>query len=114
MIIRIWGKNTCALLFFVIILVAAPVWASEDEAELAKKLSNPVAELISMPLQNNWDFGIGPEDATRYTLNVQPVIPFSINRDWNLITRTIVPVIQAAAHMRNGPTEVRTGASALR
>lgn len=46
-----------------------------------------------MPFQNNWDFGIGPEDATRYTLNFQPVIPFSLGDDWNLITRTIVPVI---------------------
>jgi len=88
-------KSTVLLICTVIILIAAPLWAMEDEAELAKKLSNPVASLISIPLQNNWDFGIGPEDATRYTLNIQPVIPFSINRDWNMITRTIVPVIHA-------------------
>jgi hypothetical protein len=64
-------------------------------AELAKELQNPIASLISVPLQNNWDFGIGPEDAMRYTVNIQPVIPFSLTKDWNLITRTILPVIYA-------------------
>lgn len=48
-----------------------------------------------MPLQANWDFGIGPNDATRFTLNVQPVIPISLNDDTNLIIRTIVPIIDA-------------------
>ncbi len=66
-----------------------------NEAELAKELQNPVANLISVPLQSNMDFRIGPKDALRYTLNVQPVIPFSLNDNWNLITRTIVPVIYA-------------------
>ncbi len=66
-----------------------------QQAELAKKLQNPVANLISVPIQNNWDFGIGPEDAMRYTANIQPVIPFSISEDWNVITRTILPVIYA-------------------
>src|SRR5215831_7933320 len=64
-----------------------------EQAELAKKLQNPVANLISVPFQNNWDFGIGPKDAMKYTLNFQPVIPFSLNDDWNLITRTILPYI---------------------
>ena len=66
-----------------------------QEAELAMKLQNPIAAMISVPLQNNWDFGIGPADAMRYTCNIQPVIPFSISKDWNLITRTIMPVIYA-------------------
>jgi hypothetical protein len=65
------------------------------EAELAKKLQNPVANLISVPFQNNVDFRIGPKDALRYTLNVQPVIPISLSENWNLITRTIVPIIYA-------------------
>jgi hypothetical protein len=64
-------------------------------AELARKLQNPVASLIQVPIQNNWDFGIGPANAMRYTANVQPVIPFALGQDWNLITRTIVPVIYA-------------------
>jgi hypothetical protein len=74
---------------------AAPVSAADQQAELAKKLQNPVANLISVPIQSNWDWGIGNRDAMKYTVNVQPVIPFSISDDWNLITRTIVPFIYA-------------------
>ena len=68
---------------------------SEDEAaELAKKLQNPVASLISVPFQNNFDFNIGPnDDGFRYTMNFQPVIPISISQDYNMIVRTIVPFI---------------------
>ena len=65
----------------------------DQEAELAKKLQNPVASLISVPIQNNWDFGIGPAHAMKYTANIQPVVPVSISEDWNLIVRTILPVI---------------------
>ncbi len=61
--------------------------------DLAKKLANPVADLISVPLQFNYDEPFGPKDASRVTLNVQPVIPISISEDWNLISRTIIPVI---------------------
>jgi len=71
------------------------------EAELAKKLQNPVANLVSVPIQNNWDFGIGPNNAMKYTVNIQPVIPFSISQDWNLITRSILPVIYAEAPISN-------------
>ena len=57
-------------------------------------MSNPIASLISVPFQSNWDRDIGPaDDGRRYSLNVQPVIPVSISRDWNLISRTIFPVI---------------------
>jgi hypothetical protein len=60
---------------------------------LAKKLQNPVANLISVPLQNNFDFRIGEANGERYTLNVQPVVPISISDKWNLIGRAIIPVI---------------------
>ena len=67
---------------------------ADKEAELAKQLQNPVASLISVPFQSNFDFNLGPnDDGFKYTLNFQPVIPVSLGKDWNLIIRTIVPII---------------------
>jgi len=86
--------------------------ATDDKAqaaELAKKLQNPVASLISAPIQNNWDFGYGPAHAMRYTANVQPVIPFSLSPDWNLITRTIVPTIYAESPTVGGSDKFGLG-----
>ena len=105
------GTKSILLLATVLLVVACgPAMAQEgaeneaadQAAELAKKLQNPVASLISVPLQNNWDFGIGSKNTTRYTLNVQPVIPFSIGKEWNLITRTIIPFIHAEASVAGG------------
>jgi len=67
--------------------------ADESETELAKKTQNPVADLISVPFQTNFNFNTGTTDATVYVLNVQPVIPFKLTEDWNLITRTVMPII---------------------
>jgi hypothetical protein len=83
--------------------------AEAQQAELAMKLQNPVADLISVPIQNNWDFGIGPARAMRYTANVQPVIPFSLTRDWSLITRTIVPVIYTESPLKGGGSTAGLG-----
>lgn len=67
--------------------------AQPDADELAKQLQNPVASLISVPLQGNFDYGIGPADGTRTTINIQPVIPISISENWNLVGRVILPII---------------------
>lgn len=80
-----------------------------DAAALAKKLSNPVASLISVPLQFNYDEGYGPKDAAKYVLNIQPVIPFSISDDWNLIVRTIVPVDYQESFADGGDTAIGLG-----
>lgn len=65
-----------------------------DEAELAQELNNPVADIMSFPLQNNFDFGSGPDGSGfRYTLNIQPVLPMSLGSEWLVIHRTILPVI---------------------
>lgn len=77
-----------------IIPAARPALAADDAAELAKQLSNPVAALISVPIQFNYNSNIGPaRDGERTTINIQPVIPIEINADWNLISRTILPVV---------------------
>ncbi len=78
----------------VMLLVAASAVAEESDQELVKKLNNPVASLISVPFQSNWDFHMGPlNQGWKYTLNFQPVVPVSLNEHWNLIIRTIVPYI---------------------
>lgn len=72
---------------------APPAEAQGDDAQaLAQQLSNPVASLISVPLQQNFDFGIGPEDGMRATLNIQPVVPITLSDRWTLVLRTILPI----------------------
>ena len=78
----------------------------QDAQELAKKLSNPVASLISLPFQQNFDFGMGAGSGWRSTLNIQPVIPITLSQKWNLISRTILPII----HQHNVvPNSSQTG-----
>jgi hypothetical protein len=67
--------------------------SSAESAELAKKLSNPVSDLVSVPFQFNCEANVGPSELTRFVLNVQPVMPFSLNEDWNLIARLIMPFV---------------------
>jgi hypothetical protein len=81
------------LLFFIALPLTEAAQTDSSAEDLAKKTQNPVADLISVPLQSNWNFGAGSRDKTIYILNVQPVIPISITQEWNLITRVIMPVI---------------------
>ena len=70
--------------------------AGETE-DLARAAQNPVASMISLPFQNNSNFNFGPQEKTQNIMNIQPVLPFELNEDWNLITRTIIPVISQPA-----------------
>jgi len=83
----------------------AVVWAEEGsddtEADLARKTQNPVSDLISLPFQYNIDFNAGPHDRTKHTVNIQPVYPISLNEEWNLITRTILPVVDWPAPIKD-------------
>ena len=63
-----------------------------SSSKLAEKLQNPVADLISLPFQNNTNFNVGPHLGTQDILNIQPVVPIHVSPDWNVITRTIVPL----------------------
>ncbi len=76
-------------------LTVRPAFAQEGDgelAELAKKVQNPIADLISVPIQNNMNFGYGPDDDVQNVLNIQPVIPIDAGRV-TVITRTIIPLV---------------------
>jgi hypothetical protein len=80
----------CALLG--VLLLPNPA-SAQDEGGLARQVQNPVASLISVPFQNNFNFGVGPDNDLQYILNVQPVLPVKLNDDWSLISRTILPLV---------------------
>ena len=75
------------------LFAGVPARAEMSAEELAKLAQNPVGNMVSVPFQNNANLNYGPDKGTQNILNIQPVIPISVNKDWNIITRTIVPVI---------------------
>jgi hypothetical protein len=86
---------------------AAPA-QTDDAAELAKRLQNPIAAHVVVPLQSDYDRGLGPNcHGWQYKLNVQPVVPFAINGDWNLISRTVMTAV--AQHVIDGATQTGLG-----
>src|SRR5262244_436902 len=87
------GRWLAAALFGAAMLAAIKAHAEMRAEELAKLAQNPVGNLISLPFQNNTNLNFGPEKGTQNILNIQPVVPISVDKDWNIITRTILPVI---------------------
>jgi len=78
--------------FAITLLGALSAVHAAGQSDLARAAQNPITDLISLPLQNYTNFNVGPQERTQNILNVQPVWPFSIGDDWNVITRTILPV----------------------
>ena len=86
--------HTCSKLLTILCLSLSSAYTAAADAELAKKLANPVADIINLPFQFNYDHSIGTtENIERYQINIQPVIPIKLNENWNVISRTILPVI---------------------
>jgi hypothetical protein len=79
--------------FLAAMFAATSARAALSEEDLAKIAQNPVGNLISVPFQANMNLNTGPLDRTQNVLNIQPVIPIALSSDWNIITRTILPII---------------------
>ncbi len=77
--------------------------------ELARAAQNPVADMISLPFQNNTNFNFGPQEKTQNVLNIQPIIPFQVSQDWLVITRTILPVVSQPEFVPDGDREFGLG-----
>jgi len=92
-----FSRNMSVLSFLLLIgllgtVIIEPLYAQDDD--LTKQAQNPVANLISVPFQNNTIFDVGPDGGVLNVLNIQPVVPFTMNENWNLITRTIFPIVR--------------------
>jgi len=98
---KAWATRISLSVLSMLLALAFPA-AAQTADELAKETQNPVASLISVPLQGNWDFGLGDRDAVGTLLNIQPDIPFGISKSTNVILRVIMPLTS-----QPGPTDTR-------
>lgn len=83
-----------AAMFYLVLLSALPASAEDDVDELARKVSNPASFMISVPVHSDFDVGRwGGGDTYSATLDIEPVIPFALNDDWNMISHTDFPIV---------------------
>ncbi len=102
-------KKTIGILIILLSVISFTTQAQEaqeteerEETSLAEKAQNPIANMISVPIQVNTSYGIGPDNRTSNVVNVQPVIPISLGEKWNLITRTIIPIVTTPDYSTTG------------
>ena len=95
------SNTVAAAVLGLVALFATALYCSrsyaDDAPDLAKLVQNPIAKVISLPFQDNLTFGVGPDHDPQNVLNIQPVLPLRLNDDWNVITRTIIPVVYEPA-----------------
>ena len=100
----------------ILLLAGVPALAAEDDrldpsskAGLAYEIQNPFAFMYRLPVQNQFDFGYGSEDAMRYSLRLRPIIPFHLSEDWSLITRTSIPFVYQGSPEPGIPSKAGLG-----
>ena len=91
-----------------IVLTFAKIAIADEQEDLAKESQNPIGNIISLPFENNFDFGVGPEDAFVYSLNLKPVYPMTFGKV-NLINRFILPVIYQEERFEDEGSEFGLG-----
>jgi len=107
-------RKTAAVLSTLILLGTGVIFTTQaseagDSEDLAKQLSNPIADLVSVPIQFNWENGVGPNDDLRFIMNIQPVVPFTLNENWNMIGRMILPFVSQPELFPGSGTAFGTG-----
>lgn len=88
---KIW-QRACVAISGIIATLSALSAHAQDASDLTQLAQNPIAKAVSLPFQNNLNFGVGPRDDEQDTLNIQPVVPFDLGSNWNVIARAIIPV----------------------